>query len=63
MSRFYVQPPMHRIINTRISFARNLDLHRMGDFLASGCIDAPDIFTAQWDADKNEWVDINFRDE
>jgi hypothetical protein len=54
---------MHRIINTRISFARNLDLHRMGDFLASGCIDAPDIFTAQWDADKNEWVDINFRDE
>ena len=54
---------MHRNLMVRTNFMRNLDLHRMGAFLASGCIDAPEMRIAQFDADKGEWMDFDFRDE
>jgi hypothetical protein len=42
---------------------RNLDLHLMGAFLASGCIDAPEIYIAQFDTEDGDWMDFDFRDE
>ena len=63
MIRICSQNSMHRNLMVRTNFMRNLDLHRMGVYLASGCIDAPEMRIAQFDADKGEWMDFDFRDE
>jgi hypothetical protein len=47
----------------RSNFMRNLDLHRMGEYLASGCIDAPEMRIAQFDTEDGDWMDFDFRDE
>lgn len=63
MDRIYVQSAWRRNLTVRCSFMRNLDMHLMGAFLASGCIDAPEMSIAQFDPEDGEWVDFDFRDE
>ena len=63
MDRIYIIPAWRRNLMVRSNFMRNLDLHRMGEYLASGCIDAPDIRIAQFDTEDGDWMDFDFRDE
>lgn len=63
MSRFFVQTMHQRQLVTRCQFVRDLDMARMSEFLAAGSIDAPDMFTPQWNPESQEWYSVNFRDQ
>jgi hypothetical protein len=63
MERIYIQTALQRYLVIRTNFMRNIDMHRMGEYLVSGCIDAPEMRIAQFDPVKGEWMDFDFRDE
>ena len=63
MTRFFVQNTHQRQLTVRSKLFSELMFAGMGEFLVAGCLDAPDMFTPQWDAERGEWITIDFRDE
>jgi hypothetical protein len=63
MTRFFVQNAHQRQLSVRGQLVSNLMFAQMGEFLVAGCLDAPDMLTPQWDAERGMWIAFDFRDE
>jgi hypothetical protein len=55
MIRHFVTPLHVRQLQARMQFQQPLKLGETGMFLASGCLDAPELSTMQWNADTQDW--------